>query len=244
MNNIFSWIGGKKNITSTSLLENMTDIHTHFLPGVDDGVRTVEESIASLQELQRMGLRQAYLTPHVMSDMESNNRESLLARFQEFKDLVPYGIEVRLAAEYMLDEAFERQRKNGLLTMKDNHVLVETSYLSPPPGLPEILHETTSDGYQPIIAHPERYMYMTKNDYHALKDIGYKFQMNLFSLSGYYGIPAQKKCRYLLKLNFYDFIGSDFHSMEKFNRGLSQLNLTPSQQKKFSVLLENNHLLW
>ncbi len=241
---MFSWISGKKNITATSLLEEMTDIHTHILPGVDDGVRTQDESISSLQTLQRLGVRRVYLTPHVMADMASNNKNALVTHYENLCKVMPSDIEIRLAAEYMLDEGFETQRENGLLTMKDNHVLVETSYMSPPPQLLSMLYETMLDGYIPIIAHPERYLYMSEDNYYELKEKGCKFQLNLFSLSGYYGVPVQKNCHYLFKQDLYDFVGSDFHSPEKYQRGLQNLNLTSSHQKKLIVLLENNQYLW
>lgn len=241
---MFSWFGGKKLITATSLLEDMTDIHTHILPGVDDGVQTQEESVSSLQMLQNLGVKRIYLTPHVMADMTANSKESLQAQYEALSKVVPAGIETRLAAEYMLDEGFGSQRASGLLTMKDKHVLVETSYMSPPPQLLTMLYETMLDGYIPVIAHPERYMYMSEDNYYELKEKGCKFQLNLFSLSGYYGVPVQKKCLFLFKQNLYDYAGSDFHSPEKYKRGLQHVTLSSSLQDKLFVLLENNHTLW
>lgn len=241
---MISWIKGKKNIVSLSLLEGMTDIHTHILPGVDDGVRTEEEAIASLQRLSRLGVTQIYLTPHIMSELPLNDKETLSAHYRKLKAVAPAGAEIRLAAEYMLDECFDKHLKDGLLTMNNKHVLVETSYMSPPPGFLDILYEIRINGYQPIIAHPERYTYMMEKDYFELKEAGYKFQLNLFSISGYYGVPVKKKCLFLLKENGYDFVGSDMHSPERYTYGLSRMNLTSSQQKQFQTLLENNRELW
>lgn len=233
----------KRNISDTALLEGMTDIHCHILPGVDDGVKTMEESVESLQRLQQTGVRQFYLTPHIMSDL-GNEEPDLQVRFRELQEAAPEGIELRLAAEYMLDKGFERHREHGLLAMKDRHVLVETSYMSPPPEMQEMLYEAELSGYQVILAHPERYAYMEKEDYLELKKKGVGLQMNLLSLGGYYGRSAQKKCQALLKLGIYDYIGSDFHSLKKHNYGLSLLNLTSTQIKQIGMLLENNVRMW
>jgi len=241
---MFSLFRKKKNIAQTPLLEGMTDIHSHLLPGVDDGVQTTEEALRALEGLRDMGIINIYLTPHVMMDQTQNNREYLLSRFHELKKVCPRDIEIKLAAEYMLDPAIEQHIEDGLLTMKDNHVLVETSYLSPPTGFMDILYELSVEGYIPVLAHPERYRYMSVKDYAYLKEKGYKFQMNLFSLAGLYGLEAMKNSNYLLQQDLYDYAGSDIHSLHRYRKGIEHLDLTFSQQKQIKRIISNNSQLW
>lgn len=241
---LLSIFTGNKNIKQTGLLDGMTDVHCHLLPGVDDGVQTEEESLSSLQDLQGMGVRRFFLTPHVMEEMSQNNRSFLQTCFDRFKVKVPAGIEVKLAAEYMLDAAFRSHMEEGLLTMGDRHVLVETSYLSAPPDMQTMLYEVVLNGYTPIIAHPERYIYMERDNYTLLKSTGYKLQLNLLSLSGFYGRRAYENSRYLLKSGMYDYTGSDFHNLDRHQRGLSDLSLDRAGQKELKRILDNNKGLW
>lgn len=241
---MFSLFSRKKNILQTNLLDGMTDVHCHLLPGVDDGVQREEEAVNSFQALSEMGVQRFYLTPHIMEEMSQNSRTYLKERFDAFKRKLPEGIEVKLAAEYMLDIAFSTHLKEGLLTMGDKHVLVETSYLSPPPDMQSMLYELIVTGYTPIIAHPERYLYMKRATYSELKEKGCKLQLNLLSLSGFYGGPAYENSVYLLKNNLYDYVGSDFHNLNKHRRGLSGLFPDCHQQIAIRQLLENNYSLY
>lgn len=241
---MFSIFSRKKPILQTSLLQGMTDLHCHLLPGVDDGVQTEEEALHAFGALLEMGVTRFFLTPHVMEDMSQNNRSFLEERFAMLAGKLPAGIEVKLAAEYMLDTVFASHLKEGLLTMGDRHVLVETSYLSAPPEMQSMLYDLVVSGYSPIIAHPERYIYMEQQMYAALKEKGCRFQLNLLSLSGYYGGRAYEHAHYLLKNNLYDFVGSDFHNLEKHRKGLSHLSVGANQIKELQRLLENNQVLY
>lgn len=241
---MFSFFKKKKNILQTHLLEGMTDIHSHLLPGVDDGAPTLEESLSYFQYIISLGVKRIYLTPHIMIDYIANNKFFLETRFQELKDHITGEIEIKLAAEYMLDAGLSAHLKEGLLMMKDRHVLVETSYLSPPPDLTGMLYELTLEGYIPVIAHPERYRYMSVRDYIQLKEKGYKFQMNLLSLSGYYGLQARENSKYIIRQGMYDYVGSDIHSIDKYQKGLLYLNLNNGQIKELQRLLDNNNTLW
>ena len=234
----------KQNILDTGLLEGMTDIHTHFLPQVDDGSQSPDESLSALSFMQSIGIKRIYLTPHVMADYNLNKPEFLSQRFSLLEEKYSGGIELKLAGEYMLDSGFSTQQKEGLLTMAGKHVLVETSFLSPPPDLENMLYEIMLDDYTPIIAHPERYLYMDKKEYKNLKDKGYKFQMNLFSASGFYGHSVKERALFLLKENLYDFTGSDYHRLSDYERGLKELNLRPSLIDKLKELIANNNSLW
>lgn len=233
----------KKYAIHTDLLRGTADVHSHLLPGVDDGVQCVEDMVAALKEMQAAGVERVFLTPHVMADLPDNRRSRLEERFAEIKVSAPEGIELRLAAEYMLDAGFRSQMADGLLTYADRQVLVETSYLSAPPDYLNLLYELKLEGYTPVLAHPERYMYMTKEDYFRLRDKDYKFQLNLFSLAGVYGARPAKYAEYLLKEGFYDYAGSDLHHPHDYKRNLTHLKLSGKMSDRLRTVLENNRLL-
>ncbi|MDH6312722.1 protein-tyrosine phosphatase [Parabacteroides sp. PFB2-10] len=241
---MFSFFTRKESLLSTALLDGMTDIHAHLLPGVDDGVVTMEESIRTLTALARLGVRRMYLTSHVMDTTDTNYKALYQERFEELLSQKPADIELRLAAEYMLDMGFPVWRQEGLLAMNGRHVLVETSYMAPPPDLITLLYDLVLDGYNPIIAHPERYMYMVDSDYRDLKNKGCKLQLNLLSLSGHYGKRAEDMARILLKEGRYDHIGSDIHNWERYQKGIESIHIDKNEKKELTRLLENNHLVW
>ena len=234
----------RKTIRQSNLLWGMTDVHSHLLPGVDDGVPNEVEALRILKYLQEIGVSRLYLTPHIMGDLEKNTSENLKERFDAFARICPDWIELRLAGEYLLDSCFEKQRKTGLLVMNGRHVLVETSYMSAPPDFLNMLYDLSLDGYTPILAHPERYLYMADEDYRVLKDRGYKFQLNLMSLHGIYGRRAAQVSHRLLKNEYYDYAGSDLHWLGVYEDTVEHLLLTRTEQQQLKALLENNHSLW
>lgn len=234
----------RKKIFPSVLPEGMTDLHTHLLPGVDDGVQTMEESLSALACLRNLGVEQIYLTPHVMADLPENTPRSLLVRYEALLKACPDRPQLRLAAEYMLDAAFAPSLEKGLLTMPNRHVLVETSYLAPPPDLAAILYGLTMAGYTPVIAHPERYMYMHERDCRLLKDRGCKLQLNLFSLSGAYGKQVGRNAATLLKQGLYDYTGSDIHRMASYREWLGALSPSRTQLAELMRLAGNNARLW
>ena len=200
---------------NSGIFRGFTDWHCHLLPGVDDGVQTMEESLQILSLYEQLGVNEVWLTPHIMEDMP-NTTSALKARFEELKTDYQGNITLYLASENMLDNLFEeRLEKNDLLPLGKNgkHLLVETSYFNPPMGLSNILLRIKSKGYTSVLAHPERYNYMDENDYRQLKRLNVKFQLNLFSLVGAYGTGARKKAGWLLKNGFYDLTGSDTHDL-------------------------------
>ncbi|MDR1980050.1 MAG: hypothetical protein LBQ39_00335 [Tannerellaceae bacterium] len=226
------------------LLPGMTDMHTHLLPGVDDGIRSVTDSVEALTCLQRLGVERIYLTPHVMEDLPGNTPEALYARYRELVSACPPGLELRLAAEYMLDAGFARLTGKGLLTLSDRHVLVETPYLFYFPDLEHILYGLVLSGYIPIIAHPERYVYMEDTHYFQLKERGCELQLNLFSLAGLYGEHIRKRAFFVLKEGLYDYTGSDIHQLKTYTEFLKRLRLDRSQRKELERLIANNTTLW
>lgn len=240
---MFSWLSSETNILKSGLLKGMTDVHAHLLPGVDDGMASVEESLAAIEYLHEIGVRRIFLTPHIMEDIIENHPDFLQKRFEEFCKKSKSPVELRLAGEYMLDTGFKKQTEEGLLTLGDHHVLVETSYLSAPPDLRHMLYELQVSGYKPIIAHPERYLYMREEELVALKKKGCKFQLNLMSLAGTYGKRVLQRSQVLLKAGFYDFAGSDLHHLEIYMDALSRIRLSRSQQQLVKTLIDNNNLL-
>lgn len=198
-----------------SQLRGFTDFHSHILFGVDDGVKTLDMSLEVLKRYEEIGIAEVWCTPHVMEDIP-NTTEELRNRFAELEKAYTGPVQLHLAAEYMMDELFEsRLEQNDLLSLgkEGNWLLVETSYFNPPMDLEGILKRIKSKGFFPVLAHPERYVYMSKGMYKMLKQEGILFQLNLSSLAGAYGADAQKKARWLLKKQYYDMAGSDLHSM-------------------------------
>lgn len=220
MANIFSKIFQKESkLKKSGLLDQKSDVHSHILYGVDDGVQQLEESLQILEELEKLGFKKLWCTPHIMEDIP-NETKFLQERFLQLKEAYKGEIQLHLAAEYMIDNVFSKKLSNkDLLPHGElkNHLLVETSYFNPPLNLEKTLQEIYSIGYYPLLAHPERYVYMEENDYIKLKSNGIKFQLNLLSLKGMYGKTAQKKAEWLLSKNYYDQVGSDIHSIHQIH---------------------------
>lgn len=204
----------KRALCDSTILQGLTDWHSHLLPGVDDGVQTLEESLQILSVYEQVGISEVWLTPHIMEDVP-NSTSFLRERYSELKAAYKGNVRLKLAAEYMLDDLFrERLRTNDLLPLgkKADSLLVETSCFNPPIGLHGMLDSISSAGFFPVLAHPERYAYMTGSEYEALKDKGVRFQLNIFSLVGAYGKDAREKAEKMLKKGYYDFIGTDLHT--------------------------------
>lgn len=196
-----------------AIFNGFTDWHCHILPGVDDGVQTMEESLAVLEQYEAWGVKCVWLTPHIMEDMP-NTTAALRERFEELRQAYTGSVELHLAAENMMDNLFkERLESKDVLPIgpRGDHLLVETSYFSPPMDLYDILERVKSKGYYPILAHPERYVYMEKRNYERLHSMGVKFQLNLFSQTGRYGRDVIKKMNSLLEKHYYTYVGTDLH---------------------------------
>lgn len=232
----------KKNLIESGVLDGMTDTHSHLLFGVDDGARSAEHSAEIIRRLTMYGIRRSFATPHIMSGGSINHDVTIPLQF-----LVDnHKFNIRLAAEYMLDERF-LERLHGesrLLTYDGKHILVEMSHLSPPINLNEILYEIENCGYTPVIAHPERYCsYFVLEDYRRLKERGCLFQLNILSFTDVYGKRVNKCCCELLEKGFYDFIGTDAHSSNGVKM-IETITLTPKQTEQVAQLVKNNELLW
>lgn len=217
---IFSFRGKEPDI---ALLKDyasvVTDIHSHFIPGIDDGAATMADSIELLRTMHGLGFRKIITTPHVMSDAYPNTNETILQGLQLVREaLVKENIPIAInaAAEYYIDRSFvEKIAEKKLLTITGNTVLVEISYMNLPEKLTDVFFEMRLSGYTILLAHPERYpfWYGNFNRYKELKDQGVLLQININSLSGYYGIPAKKIAERLIDENMVDYIGSDMHGV-------------------------------
>ena len=193
------------------------DIHSHLLPGIDDGAKTFEYTLRLTQTLQSFGFSQFITTPHVIQHVYNNTNQEILAnkantvmKLKENNIIIP----LHAAAEYLMDDHFVSLFQSGeLLTLKDNYVLVEMSYINAPIQLYSILFDLQIAGYKPVLAHPERYLFYHNNfnEYIKLKKAGCLFQLNLLSVVGYYGVNINKIAEKILQSGMYDYVGSDVH---------------------------------
>lgn len=234
---------GKKSILKTGIFEGMVDIHSHILPCVDDGVRSLKNSLEMIDIYKKMGVSKVFCTPHIKASMPQNTKQSLTDSFVEYTQN-NLGIELRLAAEYMLDDHFSKfASADGMLSFDGEHVLVEISRRSRLLDIYEMLFGLIVDGYTPILAHPERYLYLTKDDLYAIKDRGVLFQLNIPSLSNYYGKNIGKRAKLLFEDGFYDFAATDFHNEEQFCY-IASLCLASREIDKLGAIIQNNSSLW
>ncbi len=220
-----------------------TDIHSHLVPAIDDGSDSIETSLTLIRGLMSLGYQHIITTPHIRPDYFPNTREIITSNFQKLKAAVKAaGLEVELdvAAEYFVDYEFGTTIEAGdLLTLKGNFVLVEISTFSPPPNLFDSIFKLRIKGYQPVLAHPERYGYYSRpEDFQKFKDFGCLLQVNLLSLSGHYGRPVKETAYKLLKEGLVDFLGTDMHNskhLENLHRLAANtqiMSLIASQQFK------------
>lgn len=213
---LFSRTKSSPQKTDFSLLK--ADMHSHLIPGIDDGSPDLEASLHYIRGMAALGYTKLITTPHIMWDMYRNERDDILKRLEELQAAVKtegIAIELHAAAEYFLDEHVELLLKNNepLLTISGKMVLVEFSMALASMNLKDILFDMQMKGYQPVIAHPERYIYLEKNKdfYDELKDIGCMFQLNLLAVGGFYGKAAKELANYLIKKEYYDLVGTDLH---------------------------------
>lgn len=234
---------GKRSIREIKVLEGFCDVHSHLLYGVDDGSGSPGEALQGLEWLEKQGIKTLWLTPHIMEDVP-NSTEALRKRFHELSALYEGPLHLYLAAEYMLDSLFsQRWHNNDLLPLANRYLLVETSCLTPPLGFDSLLFDLRNGRYQPLLAHPERYLYMQTSDYEKFKKRGIAFQLNLPSLAGHYGKEACRKARYLLHKGWYDFAATDIHRAVTMERAVAQACLSSADSRLLKQLVRNNQSL-
>lgn len=211
--------------------ENFVDIHSHLLPGIDDGSKSIEDTESLMAQMNAMGIQHFITTPHIITNVWDNTEVGISEKLQVTKaELIGKNTfaSFNAAAEYMIDSFFmKRLETEKLLTLKDNYLLVEMSYLNPPIQLFDILFEAQLLGYKLILAHPERYLFYTRNlkEYERLKKSGCLFQLNLLSSVNYYGIGITKTADYLLKNGMIDFVGTDIHHQNHIDAFSSKVAL-------------------
>ena len=197
----------------------VTDIHSHFIPGIDDGAQTIQDSVALVRTMKELGYKNIVTTPHIKYDHYPNTRETILGGLEELHralDTLDIKMPIKAAAEYYIDDHFMHLLETEpLLTVRDNEVLVEISFMFEPVRFNDILFKIQTAGYKPILAHPERYtFYHDKMDmYQQLKDRGCYLQMNTIALSGYYGKSIKHVAESLLNDGLYDYCGTDMHHL-------------------------------
>lgn len=214
----------KKTLASSGVFNGFVDYHSHILPGVDDGIQTMEEALKTLKLYETLGVCQLWCTPHIMEDIP-NTPQELRKVFDALVKEYDGPIQLNLAAEHMMDSLFEeRLGRNEVMPIcaSGDRLLVETSYFNPPVNMDKILRSIRSAGYFPVLAHPERYFYMTRDDYARLRADGVEFQLNLLSLVEAYGANVRKKAEWLLKNNYYFYRGTDVHSLRSVQTHLDQ----------------------
>lgn len=212
-------------LSEAGFFKGFTDYHSHILPGVDDGSKSVEDSLKILDYFESLGFKKVFLTPHVMRDFP-NGEERLREVFNEFKTNYKGGIELSLAAEYMADSDFSRHLDDGLLQLPDNRVLIESSYLARINNFDVQLGNAAMRGYLPVVAHAERYTYMEEEEYRAFLDKGYEMQLNILSLTNYYGHGLAERALKMLRNGFYTYLGTDIHRLRSFESFEKQIKLS------------------
>lgn len=218
---VFSKLFGKKEpdlgLVDLSVLG--TDIHSHFIPGIDDGAQTLEQSLELLASMAELGYRKVITTPHSMADGYKNSPEIILGGLEKLRAGVReagINIEVDAAAEYYLDHALEQQVvAETVLTFGNNYLLFELPFIGEPAMLRQVVFQMQTQGYRPVLAHPERYSFW-HNEFERftdLKDRGVMFQLNMVALSGAYGPQAKQIAERMIDAGYYELVGSDCHNM-------------------------------
>jgi protein-tyrosine phosphatase len=225
----------------------MVDMHSHVLPGIDDGAKTPEDSIILIRKMIELGIKKIIATPHIMVDFYRNTPETINNALNILKaELIKENIDipVEAAAEHYFDETFEaRVDERKLLTMGDNYALFEFSFINKPPNAITVIQKMNDMGYKPILAHPERYPYMDLEQFKNLHTWGCNFQLNTISLTGYYGREAKRMAESLIDNELVDFISSDMHHPKHAAALKDALRTTYIEKLLFDYPLKNTLLM-
>ncbi|MUH36578.1 histidinol phosphatase [Zobellia amurskyensis] len=226
-------------------LDGFIDIHNHILPGIDDGAKNVDDSIALIKAFSELGVNHFIATPHIMSNYYPNTKDTINSSLTALKNALLQNdlkdIALVASAEHMIDDNFEYLLENaGVMPMKKDYLLVEMSYLQPPINFDEAIVKTASKRFFPVLAHPERYGFLhhRKKRYQEYKNNGILFQMNLLSLSEYYGKEVPKVALELLDNGLIDFVASDVHNMNQLE-ALKKLTLSKKMVEQLLPLINN-----
>ena len=221
------------------------DIHSHFIPGIDDGAQTMDDSVALIKSFYDLGYKKVITTPHILADGYPNTPEIILSGLEKVRvalknENIP--IQIEAAAEYYIDFDFGRKiEQEKLLTFGKNYLLFEVSYVNPPDNLEHIIFKLLTGGYKPVLAHPERYPFWAGKFemYEKLKEKGVLLQLNINSLTGYYSPATKKTAELLIEKNMIDFLGSDCHH----SGHVSLIKTKAVYQKALHKLINSGNLL-
>ncbi|MCU0333481.1 MAG: histidinol phosphatase [Chitinophagaceae bacterium] len=213
---MFSFFRRNRTAANGALGSIGVDMHNHLLPGIDDGSPDDATSLRLIEGLMSLGYEKFYCTPHVLGEVHPNTPASISAAASQLRAALPAGYTALagFAAEYMMDyDAEERMLNNDVLTLPGGYVLIEMSYAVESPNIRDMIFQLQTKGYKPILAHPERYPYYYGrfDQYESFLDAGADLQINLLSLGGYYGKPAQKVAEKLIEQGLVNWLGTDMH---------------------------------
>ncbi len=239
---MFSFFKKKKKFIPAPCLN--VDLHSHLIPGIDDGSQSMEESLLLLKEFEEIGYKKLITTPHIMLDSYKNTPEIIHSGLEALRHAAQkegISLEIEAAAEYYLDDGFyDLLDKGDMMSVEGKYLLFETSYVSKPLIFEEMIFNIASAGYIPMLAHPERYRYVKdpEKEFGRLKELGVKLQVNLNSFAGHYGRAAKEHAVFLNKKGWIDFLGSDVHHQKHV---ISLASIVTSEL--YSEILENNTIL-
>ena len=214
-----SWFSGfkKKELDSIDFTVLKTDIHSHLIPGIDDGAQDLDESLDLVCALQELGFSKIITTPHTMSDFYKNTPEIIIKGREDVQnalDKLNIDLEFGAASEYYVDFDFQRKIENKeFLTFGSKYILIEFSFIDAPINIDEIIFNLQLSGYNVVLAHPERYLYYGLQDYERLTSKGVLLQLNLLSITGYYSPEVKKQAEKLINADLVSFVGTDCHNM-------------------------------
>jgi len=224
------------------------DIHSHLLPGLDDGVNTPEESLTVIKKLVSLGYKKIITSPHLRSDLFPNTREGILEKYELIKAMITEEgivVEFEVAAEYFIDDHFEELIKNPehLLTFGDGYILIEASFINEPAQLKDVIFYLNAQGLKPILVHPERYQFfaLDKNRMLEINQMNILWQINLMSITGYYGKAIQKLAEWMIEKKMVHFLGSDCHHLKHVEE-LETMPQYKAFKKALKLSLLNNTL--
>jgi tyrosine-protein phosphatase YwqE len=222
-----------------------TDMHSHLIPGVDDGAPDTQTSIELINGLLDLGYSKLITTPHIMQDLYPNDPETLGQGYRLLSDSTGQKLPLHFAAEYFLDDHVRRllDADEALLTISGKQLLFELSFVSKPMGLKEMIFDLQMKGYDPILAHPERYTYFHRAPafYEEIRQTGCSFQCNILSFSGYYGDVIREAAEFLVTKNLVDLLGTDLHH-HRHLKALQELSFSPALRKLMEKPLLNSEL--
>jgi tyrosine-protein phosphatase YwqE len=214
---LFNLFKPKRLSTAVDLSLLSCDIHSHLIPAIDDGSKSVDDSVSMIRQLHKLGYKKFITTPHIMADYYRNTPETILGGLEKVRAGLKeenVDVEIDAAAEYYLDYGFEQKLDSGpMLTFGDRYLLFEISYMNPPDNLAHVIFKMQTMGYKPVLAHPERYTFW-HNDfskYESFVDKGVLLQLNINSLTGYYSMATKKTAEQMIDRKMISLLGTDCH---------------------------------